>query len=291
VKIAYIGSPSPLSYIPLHRLLAAGRSVVAIVVAGQRKPAAHNPKFPVLVEHSTSIASLALQYRIALIELTRDWSDAAERLVRIAPDVILVSCIGRKLPKDIVSIPRYGCFNLHPSLLPRFRGPAPVFWQFRAGVESFGITVHCVSEEFDTGDIVAQSRVTMPDGVNGREADGLFAEAGSQLIEATLRSIECGSLRRCAQSPSDATYQGLPVPDDYAVSTRWSARRMYNFICATRLPGIVFPCKVGGRIYRLTAAKSYRDSDVVRIAVEGRRVISINCSRGVVEAIYAAGTN
>ena len=99
MEIAYIGSPSPLSTIPLRRLLAAGRSVVAIAAAGQRKPAPHNPKFPVLVEHSTSIASLALHYRIALIELTRDWSGAAELLVRIAPDVILVSCIGRKLPR------------------------------------------------------------------------------------------------------------------------------------------------------------------------------------------------
>jgi methionyl-tRNA formyltransferase len=290
VNIVYIGSPSALSYIPLCSLIAAGRSVAAIAVAGQHRPAPHNPKFPVLAEGSTSLASLALLHGIPLIELAGNWSGAVKRLVRIAPDVILVSCFGRKLPDSIVSIPRYGCFNLHPSLLPNFRGPAPVFWQFRAGVESFGITVHCVSEEIDAGDIVAQSRVTMPDGVNGQQADGLFAEAGSQLIEATLRSIECGSLRRCAQSHSDATYQGLPVPGDYAVSTCWTARRMYNFICAMRLPGIVFPCEVGGRIYRLTAAKSYRDSDGVRIAVEGS-IISINCSRGVVEAMYAAGAN
>ena len=288
MKIAYIGSPSPLSTIPLRRLLAAGRSVVAIAVAGERKPAPHNPKFPVLVEHSTSIASLALHCRIALIELTRDWSGAAARLVRIAPDVILVSCIGRKLPEDIVSIPRYGCFNLHPSLLPSFRGPAPVFWQFRAGVESFGISLHCVTAEIDAGDVVAQTRVTMPDGVNGHQANSWLAEAGSRLVEAAMCSIERGWLRHCAQSSSEASYQGFPSPADYAVSTLWTARRMYNFICANRSPGIVFPCQVDGRIYRLTAAKSYRDGGRVRTAVEGD-IISINCRQGVVEAVCAAG--
>ena len=290
VKIVYIGSPSSLSYIPLRALIAAGRSVVAIAVEGQRKSALHNPKFPVLVERSTALASLALLHAIPLIELVGDWSVAVERLARIAPDVILVSCFGRKLPDNIVSIPRYGCFNLHPSLLPTFRGPAPVFWQFRAGVESFGISLHWVTAEIDAGDVVAQTRVTMPDGVNGHHANSRLAEAGSRLVEATMCSIEGGSLKRCAQSHGDASYQGFPSPDDYAVNTRWTARRMYNFICATRSPGIVFPSGVDGRIYRLTEAKSYRDGGRVGVgtAVEGS-IISINCRPGVVEAVCAAG--
>lgn len=286
MKIVFIGSPATLSYIPLRTLIQSGRAVVAVGV--QRKPAPHNPKFPVLVEGPASLASLASLHGIPLIELPGDGSAAVERLARIAPDVILVSCFGRKLPDDIVSIPRHGCFNLHPSLLPGFRGPAPVFWQFRAGVESLGISLHCVSAEIDAGDIVAQTRVAMPDGVNGRQADGLLAEAGSRLIEAALRSIECGSLARCAQSPGDATYQGSPSPDDYAVSILWTARRMYNFICATRSPGIVFRCEVDGRIYRLIAAKCYRDRGGVETVLEDG-IIAINCRRGVVEAVCAAG--
>jgi methionyl-tRNA formyltransferase len=288
VKIVYFGSSSVLSYIPLRRLIAAGRSIVAIAVGGQRKPAPQNPKFPVFVERSNSLTSLALLHSIPLIELDGDWSATVEQLARIAPDVILVSCFGRIMPDNIISIPRYGCFNLHPSLLPTFRGPVPVFWQFRAGVESLGISLHCVTAEIDAGDVVAQMRVAMPDGVNGQQADGLLAEAGVRLVEATLRSIECGSLQRRAQSDGDASYQGFPSPDDYAVNTRWTARRMYNFICATRSAGIVFPCMVNGRIYRLNEAKSYRDRGRVGTAVKGS-IISINCRRGVVEAVCAPG--
>ena len=288
MKIVYIGSSSTLSYIPLRRLIAAGHLVAAIAVEAPRKAAPRNPKFPVLAESSTSLASLALLHRIPLIELAEDWSVTVERLVRITPDVILVSCFGRKLPDNIVSIPRYGCFNLHPSLLPTFRGPVPVFWQFRADVRSLGISLHCVTAEIDAGDVVAQTRVTMPDGVSGQQAEGLLAEAGSLLVEAALHAVGCGSLQRRAQSHGDASYQGFPLPDDYAVSTRWTARRMYNFICATRSPGVVFPCEINGRIYRLTEARSYRDRGQVGTAVEGS-IISISCRRGVVEAVFATG--
>ncbi len=288
MKIVYIGSSTTLSYIPLRKLIMSGRSVEAVAVASQHTPASHNPKFPVLVERSTSLESLALLHGIPLIELPGDWSAAVAQFARIDPDVILVCCFDRKLPASIVSIPRYGCFNLHPSLLPLFRGPMPVFWQFRADAESFGISLHCVSAEIDAGDIVAQAMITMSDGVNGRQADTLLAEAGSRLIETTLRSIECDTLPRCPQSPVEASYQGFPSPDDYAVSTRWTARRIYNFICATRAPGIVFPCEVDGRTYRLTEAKSYRDEGEVSSSIEGNS-ISINCSRGVVDAVWVAG--
>jgi len=275
-----------MSYVPLRTLIESGRTVAA--VGCQLEPAPYNAKIPVFAEHSDSITSLALLHDIPLVELTGDWSLAVERLARISPDVILVSCFGRKLPRDIVSIPRHGCFNLHPSPLPRFRGPAPVFWQFRAGVESFGISVHYASAEIDAGDIVAQTRVTMPDGVNGRQADGLLAEAGSALIGSTLCSIENGLLKRRAQSQIDASYQGFPSSDDYAVSTRWTAKRMYNFICATRASGIIFPCAVDDRAYRLIGAKYYCNEGVDRAAADDN-AISIKCSGGSVEAICMAG--
>ncbi|MDJ0957712.1 MAG: formyltransferase family protein [Arenicellales bacterium] len=285
MKIVYIGSSTILSYLPLHALIESNRMVCAIAMEGRQGSSPREHSLPVVVEGSFSIASLALMHDIPLIELTDDWPVLVERLTEIAPDVILVSCFGRKLPDELVSIPHRGCFNLHPSWLPGFRGPAPVFWQMRSGIEPLGTSLHCVSSEIDAGDIVAQAHVSVPDGANRQKVDGLLAEAGSRLIEATLREIECGSLQRTPQVRSSASYQKLPTPDDYVVSTRWTARRMYNFICAIRAPGIVFPCEVDGRIYRLTEAKSFRDSGDIRPSVKGKN-ISINCSRGIVEAIY-----
>ena len=260
--------------------------VCAVAMEGHHRPSPRKLSLPVVVEGSRSLASLALMHNIPLIELTDEWPIAVERLTQIAPDVILVSCFGRKLPNELISIPQRDCFNLHPSWLPAFRGPAPVFWQIRAGIESLGLTLHCVSSSIDAGDIVRQSRVTAPDGSNWVQIESLLAEEGSRLIEATLREIECGSLQRTPQAHSDASYQKLPTPDDYVVSTCWTARRMYNFICATRAPGIVFPCEVDGRIYRLTEAKSFRDTGDIRSMVEGNK-ISINCSRGFIKAVHA----
>jgi methionyl-tRNA formyltransferase len=289
VKIVYIGSSTILSYIPLRTLIASGRSVDAIAVWGQNFRTPDNPKFPLLIENSTSLVSLSLEYGIPLIELTGDWLSAQKQLVSIAPDLILVACFGQKLPDDIVSTARYGCFNLHPSLLPGFRGPAPVFWQFRQGVNSYGVSLHRVSPQLDGGEIVDQVVLNFPDGINRQRVDTLLAGAGSRLFEAVLRSIEHGSLRSRAQSHIEASYQSYPSAVDYTVSTRWTARRIYNFICATRAPGIVFPCEVDGRTYRLTEAKSYRDEGGVSSSIKGNS-ISINCSRGVVEALWLAGT-
>jgi len=286
VKIVYIGSSTTLSYIPLHALIESGHSIDAIAVWGQGNIEPDNPKFPVLIEGSHSLATLAAAHAIPLIGLTGDWLTAARQFVSIAPDVILVSCFGRKLPEDIISIARHGCFNLHPSPLPLFRGPAPVFWQFRAGVESLGVSLHYVSSRFDAGDIVAQARVAIPDGVDGGHADSLLATAGSRLFETMLRSLECGSLQRQPQSHVEASYQGFPSPADYAVSTRWTARRMYNFICAIRAPGVAFSCGVDGRVYQLTEANSYSDTIADRTTVMGDK-LSIACSGGVVEAVCA----
>ena len=288
MKIAYIGSSSILSYVPLHSLIESGRTVSAIAVEGTHGSASHKGAFPVTVESSFSPVSLALPHDIPLIELTGDWPIVVERLIKISPDVILVSCFGQKLPDELISIPPSGCFNLHPSLLPAFRGPYPVFWQIRAGVKPLGVSLHYVSSKIDAGDIVDRANVPIPDGANRQQVDTLLAEAGSRLIEVMLNNIETGLLQRTPQSHSDASYQGLPTPDEYAVSTTWPAKRMYNFICAVRAPGIIFPCEVDGRIYRLTEAISFRDSGYIQSTVEGNRIL-INCNRGFIEAIHAVG--
>lgn len=286
MKIVYIGSSTALSYITLRGLIESGHAVDSVAVASHPYPAPHNPKLPLFIEHSYSLESLASLHDIPLIRLTGNWSETFEQLARISPEVILVCCFGGKLPDNIVSIPRYGCFNLHPSLLPSFRGPAPVFWQFRAGAEVMGVSLHCVSAEFDAGDIVAQTRVSVPDGADGRQVQYLLAQSGSQLIETTLDAIAHGCLQPRTQSSSEVSYQGFPRPKDYAVSPLWTARRIYNFICATRAPGIEFPCEVDGKIYRLVSVLSFWDEGGTRTAVKGNR-ISINCNPGVVEAVYA----
>jgi len=285
LKIIYIGSSGPLSLIPLQKLLDCGQAVVAVALEADDEPVLQDPRIPLLSTNHGSVASLARLHGIPLIELFRPWGCNVDEMGRYAPDLIVVSCFARKLPQSVLSIPHIGCFNLHPSLLPAYRGPVPLFWQFRAGVKTFGITLHRMSLRLDAGNIVAQTGVAMPDGVSGRQADVLLAEAGSEMLIHALRKSGRDRLSGSAQDEGDASYQGLPSASDYTVSVSWSAQRLYNFICATRDRGVRYPCRIDNRIYWLLEADAWQRTGEPRLVVNGNR-LSIPCQRGSVTARF-----
>ena len=287
LKILYIGSVGPLSTIPLQRLLGCGESVVAVAVAADHASDQPQRSIPVMTEQQGSIVSLARLHTIPIIVLSSSWTQSANELAKYAPDIIVVSCFAQKLPESVLSIPLVDCFNLHPSLLPAFRGPAPLFWQFRAGVEQFGITLHRMSAQFDSGDIIAQSRVFMPDGASGKRASELLAEAGGELLIQTLSNTAAEEWGTYPQDAQQASYQGFPSPSDYEVSVSWPARRLYNFICATRDRGLPYRCKVDDRVYWLLAVDSWQQTSNSGVVISGN-TITIPCGRGSVTARFQA---
>ncbi len=143
-------------------------------------------------------------------------------------DLIITACFPKILPPRWLAAPRLGAINLHPSLLPAYRGPYPLFWQFRAGEQNTGITLHFMDAAPDTGDILAQQRVPFPDGLTGPEADTLTAEAGASLLLQLIADPE--NIPRTPQPQGGATYQGVPTPEDLHIPANWTARRAFNFI-------------------------------------------------------------
>lgn len=280
-----MGSSGPLSVIPLQALLDSGQSVVAVALEADRKPGLREQRIPVMTGNQGSIASLARLHSIPVVKLSGLWSQSLDEIGKYSPDVIVVSCFARKLPDSVLSIPRIACFNLHPSLLPAYRGPVPLFWQFRAGVKKFGITLHRMSTQLDAGNIVAQTTVAMPDGVSGQQASGLLAEAGSELLVRNLSKFGRDELIGSPQDERCASYQGFPSPSDYAVSVTWSAKRMYNFICATRDRGVLYPCQVDRRVYWLLGVDSWQETGKSTVVISGN-TITIPCSRGFVTARF-----
>jgi methionyl-tRNA formyltransferase len=285
LKIIYIGSSGPLSVIPLQTLVDSTQSVCAIALSADNTTALQDQRFPVMTGNQGSLICLARLHNIPLIELTGVWWQDADEIAKHSPDIIVVSCFARKLPDPVLSIPAMGCLNLHPSLLPAYRGPVPLFWQFRAAVKDFGITLHRMTSQLDAGNIVAQTTVPMPDGVSGQQASILLAEAGSELLVHTLSNSRHDKLIGAAQHEDYASYQGFPSPSDYAVSVTWSARRLYNFICATRDRGVRYPCQVGNRVYCLLEADSWQATGDSGLVINGN-TITIPCSRGFVTARF-----
>lgn len=176
------------------------------------------------------------------------------------PDVALVACFSHRLEQEILKWPRHGCFNLHPSLLPRYRGPAPLFWQFRAGESGTGVSLHQVVEPMDAGPIVARSPVSLPDGISGREADVLLAVQGTHLFLERLRDDGPAAWEGEPQDGVQATYQPWPGPADFILDHRWSPRRAYNFMRGTAEWGRSYTLDRDGRSHRLGRALGYDEA-------------------------------
>ena len=288
MNVLFTGSAGPLSVLPLRALCDAGHRPCAVAVDAGGNRLSQRRDLPVIAENQDSLESLALLHNIPLIRLSRDAGDAAQQIRAYSPDIVFVSCFARKIPHEVLSVPAIGCFNLHPSALPAYRGPDPVFWQFRDGVSEMGVTLHRMSAQLDAGDIISQTTVTMPNGVTMQQAGVLLAEAGSRLIIQALSRHGQVDWTGLAQQADGASYQRFPTETDYVVSTGWPAKRLFNFICATRRQGVAYPCAVDKRIFNLVEAISFQETGEARLIVRGDE-LTLPCSPGFVRVRFLPG--
>ncbi|HXF64588.1 MAG TPA: formyltransferase family protein, partial [Caldilineaceae bacterium] len=146
-----------------------------------------------------------------------------------APAAVLVACFPWRIPARLLALAPLGFLNIHPSLLPAYRGPAPLFWQLRAGETRTGVTVHWMDASLDAGDLARQAPVTLPDGATGPELDQLLGGVGAELAAETLAALAAGTQPRTPQPPGGSA-QGWPTPADFRLDPGWPARRAYNFL-------------------------------------------------------------
>ncbi|MBI5877050.1 MAG: hypothetical protein HZB53_05305 [Chloroflexi bacterium] len=239
LNVLYFGMLGPLSSIPLARLIEAGVPVRAVVLPDEDAAApamviAPPPAMPraaiVLQPAQPDIARLAHQARIPLVQAGDLRHAHTLRLLgSYTADVALVSCFARLIPRALRDLPRHGFLNLHPSLLPRLRGPAPLFWVFREGAGA-GVAVHAMSGRLDAGDIVAQLPLDFPDGATYAEAERICAQHGVQLMLDLLAALARGALARQPQDELQATYRPAPGPADFVAPPDWPARHAFNFM-------------------------------------------------------------
>jgi methionyl-tRNA formyltransferase len=206
----------------------------------------------------------------------------ATALAGLEADVACVACFPRRIPEAILHLPRLGFLNLHPSLLPAYRGPSPLFWQLRDGAPT-GVTIHYMDEAFDTGPIAAQQAVELPDGIGGPEADRLLTGVGIELLRGVLSDLAEGIARRQPQ-PAGGSYQGRPQDEDFALSTAWPARRAFNFMRGTADWGRPYVVSVAGESLRLVEAYAYNELELGRPSVRHGRNILIRFNPGILYA-------
>jgi methionyl-tRNA formyltransferase len=274
-RILFLAMQGNFSYPPLKALLEAGIEVCAIVIPAE-KALKGDPGIPAirLREQSlpsrsmlpvlqstihTSILQLAWEREIPVWEVTRlSDPETISALAAYQPDVICVACFSKRIPRAILDIPRLGCLNVHPSLLPTNRGPEPLFWTFHEGGQQTGVTIHLMDEGMDTGQIVAQEVVEVPDGITYAQLEAQCAESGGRLLARSVLDLYNGVAALVPQDETKSSYHAFPSVDDFVVPvTEWSARHVYNFICGLASWGTPLILQVGNNALHVKTAISY----------------------------------
>src|SRR5688572_27751828 len=213
----------------LRALLAADCGVSGLVVPGIKgSPWRRLQPMRSLAADPPGAVELAWEAGIPVIEV--GWVDTAglRALDALEPDVAAIACFPWLLPRPWRDRPPRGCVNLHPSLLPAYRGPSPLFWQFRAGETRTGVTLHAVDGGADTGGLIAQQEVPFPDGIDTATAEMLTARAGARLLAGWLAD---GKTVGPLPPQSSAAFRNpAPTPAARVVPATWPVRRAFNFI-------------------------------------------------------------
>lgn len=299
MRILFFGLPAGVSAVALRGLLDDGRDVAGVVLPADAVPHLLVDTAPVARLEPPAVAgglSLSLNEPAGLLELAWarglpvlavrafDSPDAMATLTELSPDAAVVACFTRRISAAVLALPRFGFLNLHPSLLPLYRGPQPLFWQLHDGART-GATVHYLDEGLDTGDIAAQAAVDLPGGVSGPEAEQRLALAGLGLLRGVLDDLAAGVVRREPQG--EGSYRRAPTDADFALSTEWPARQAFNFMRGTADWGRPYPVEVDGRTEWLAAADEWSLTELDRPSVRHGRHILIRFSPGVLYARLA----
>jgi len=213
--------------------------------------------------------------------------DVLDRVRRLEPDFLLVACFPMIIGRPWLTLPKQMCLNVHPSVLPSYRGPTPLFWQFREGESETGVTLHIVEEQVDAGDIVAQSVMPLLVGARFSEVNARLAEMGAALMVDLLQRLSAGvAVPRTVQEEVLASYQPFPAEKDFRFDTHFTAERAFRFMRGTQEWGMPFEVDVGDAVLALECALNYHDDArmAVPFEIDGDQV-RIRFSDGVLEAV------
>ncbi len=289
-KILVLGSDSAFSGIVLRCLLRAGTEVCGFVIheASPRSRAFESLGNEIPVVIAGTGPAIASESGVPLIHVgPMHDGNVLERARRLEPDILLVACFPMILGGPWLTVPKEMCLNVHPSVLPSYRGPTPLFWQFREGERETGVTLHCIEEDVDAGAIVAQSLMPLSIGARFSEVTAKLAETGAALMVDMLQRIGAGiAVPRTAQDRLLASYQPFPKEKDFRFDTHFTAERAFRFMRGTEEWGVPFEVDVGDAVLALERALDYHDDARMAIPfeIDGDR-LRIRFSEGVLEAV------
>lgn len=253
LRIVYMGTPE-FSVGPLSALIDAGHEVCCVYSQPPR-PAGRGQKLrpgPVHAYAEEKGIEVRTPKRLRSPEEQRAFAE-------LAADVAVVAAYGLILPKPVLDAPKFGCINIHASLLPRWRGAAPIQHAILAGDQQTGVTIMQMDEGLDTGDMLVGGVIPITNRTTASSLHDALAEQGASLIVAALAALEAGTLRPTPQPATGETYASKLTRDDGWLDWRKSAMELERQVRAlTPWPGTWFP--YAGGVMKVSAAEAVAGS-------------------------------
>ena len=200
MRIVFMGTPD-FSVPALEALVEGGHEVVAAITQPDK------PKGRGKAVLMTPVKEKAMELGIPVYQPVKVREpEFVEKLRQMEPDAIVVVAFGQILPKSILEIPRYGCVTIHASLLPKYRGAAPIQWAVIDGERESGVTTMFMNEGLDTGDMLEKEAVTLDPKETGGSLHDKLSAIGGRLILSTLKGLEDGTLKGTPQTDEGTCY-------------------------------------------------------------------------------------
>ncbi len=222
MNVIFMGTPD-FAVPSLERLLADGHTV-RLVVSQPDKPVGRKQ-----IMTPPAVKVCALTHNLPVYQpVSMKTDETYDYLQKVKADAIIVVAYGKILPRRILDMTPYGCINVHGSLLPRYRGAAPVQWAVINGDEESGVTTMQLDEGVDTGDVLLMSRRPLDDTITGGELFDLLAADGAALLSETLFQLEKGTLQPTPQPAEGACYAAMLDKSMTPLDWSKSARALHN---------------------------------------------------------------
>lgn len=223
LKVVFMGTPK--FSVPILQSLIDNCNVIGVVTQPDKEVGRHKE-----IEFS-EVKKLALEYNIPVVQPVKIRKEF-ESVLNMNPDIIVTCAYGQIIPKEILEYPKYKCINVHASLLPKYRGGAPIHHAIMNGDEETGITIMYMAEGMDDGDIIKEEKIKIENDDNIETLENKLSKLGSDLLIRTLPSILDNTNERIKQDENEVTFARIIKKEDEVLDFNDSATNIHNKIRA-----------------------------------------------------------
>lgn len=230
MNIVFMGTPD-FAVPCLKALIESGENVSAVFTQPD-KPKGRGHKMIATPVKECATANNIPVYQPLSLRKGDDAENALKVLKDLNPDLIIVVAYGQILPKEVLSLPKYHCINIHASLLPRYRGAAPIQWCVLNGEKVTGVTSMLMAEGLDTGDMLISAEIPIGENETGSELHDRLSALGAEVLLKTVSAVKDGSLNPTPQDDSLSNYAPMITKQMSAIDFNQPAEKVHNTIRA-----------------------------------------------------------